>query len=428
MKALLKKVVIKVIEWQARLVLKRHRPYIIAVTGNVGKTSAKEAIFHVISSHYHARKSQKSFNSEIGVPLTILGCPTGWNNPYVWMKNILRGFHVILFTRIYPQYLVLEIGADRPGDIKSVCSWLSPDTGVVTALGETPVHIEFFNSKEDLVAEKSELIKSLPSDGRAVLNGDEEAVVDMRSLFEGKPLFYGFTDRNDIKASHYTHSYDSKGRIKGFSFKVDNNGSSVPFHFDGFLGIQHVYAVLAGAAVGLSQGMNMVAIQEALAAYNAEKGRMRILRGVNGSTLLDDSYNASPIAVKTALEEMRNIKTEGRKIAILGDMLDLGKYTHEEHIKIGMQASGICDFIFSVGARGRSITETAQKEGMDGCSHFSDSSEAVRNFPLKLEEGDVVLIKGSQSMRMERVVESLLEDPKKAGELLVRQESYWKKK
>ncbi|MGM0628883.1 MAG: hypothetical protein ACQESA_00450, partial [Patescibacteria group bacterium] len=131
MKHLLRIIVVKIIELQARLALRVHRPYVIAITGNVGKTSAKEAVFYVISSSHHTRKSQKSFNSEIGVPLTILGCPTGWSDPFVWMRNIIKGFKVIAFTRKYPDYLVLEIGADHPGDIKKVCKWLSPNSGVV---------------------------------------------------------------------------------------------------------------------------------------------------------------------------------------------------------------------------------------------------------------------------------------------------------
>lgn len=428
MKKILKENIIRIIEWQARLVLRKYKPYVIAITGNVGKTSAKEAIFSVISSQYHTRKSQKSFNSEIGVPLTILGCPTGWSNPFIWIRNILKGFLVILFSRRYPEYLVLEVGADRPGDIRRICNWLYPDTGVVTALGNTPVHIEYFSSKEELIAEKSELVKSLSSAGKAVLNVDEENVANMRSLVEGRPIFYGFSGKADIRATHYSHSYDDKGKLKGFSFKVDYNGSSIPFSFKGFLGRQHVYAILAGVALGVSQGINMVAIQESLGEYTAQPGRVRILKGKRGSTVIDDSYNSSPAAVKAVLEEIEEIKTKGRKIAILGDMMDLGNHTYEEHRKVAAHALRVCDYIISVGARGRVITEEVNEDRMNTVKVFSNSTDAIDNFPLEIDANDVILVKGSQAIRMEKVTEFLLEDSDLSNELLVRQEEHWKKK
>ena len=427
MKKILKDNIIRIIEWQARIVLKRYKPYIIAITGNVGKTSAKEAIYYVISSRYHTRKSQKSFNSEIGVPLTVLGCPTGWSNPFIWARNILKGFFVIIFTRRYPEYLVLEVGADRPGDIKRICNWLYPDTGVVTALGGTPVHIEYFSSKEELVAEKSELVKSLPSSGKAVLNIDEENVASMRSFVEGRPIFYGFSERADIRATHYAHTYDDGGKVDGFTFKIDHNGNSIPFYFKGFLGRQHVYAVLAGVAVGVSQGINMVAIKESLEKYTAQPGRVRILKGKKGSTIIDDSYNSSPAAVKAVLEELEEVNTKGRKIAILGDMMDLGNYTHEEHRKVATHALRVCDHIISVGPRSRVITEEVSEKKMNTVKTFSSSIEVVNKFPLEIEENDVILVKGSQATRMEKITEFLLEEPDSAKDVLVRQEEHWKK-
>ncbi len=426
MKEILKKIVIQIIELQARFVIRRYKPQIIAITGNVGKTSAKEAIFFVVSSKYHTRKSQKSFNSEIGVPLTVLGCPTGWSNPFVWIRNIFKGFAVMLYSKNYPGHLVLEVGADRPGDIKRICGWLYPDTGVVTAIGETPVHIEFFSSKDELVTEKSELIKAIPSYGTAILNIDDEEVASMRSHFGGKPIFYGFSERADVKASHYNRVYGVSGEVKGFSFKVDHNGSSVPFSFDGFLGRQHVYAILAGVSVGVSEGMNMVAIQESLERYEALPGRFRILKGKNGSVIIDDSYNASPASVKVALDELSEIKNKGRKVAILGDMMDLGKHTHEEHRKVGRQALDVCDQVFSVGARARTIKDEFGVKN-NKVQHFSDSFEASRSLPLEPEEGDIILVKGSQAARMERIVESLLDEPETASNLLVRQEEHWKR-
>ncbi len=427
MKKILKSIVIKIIEWQAQTVLKRNKPYIIAITGNVGKTSTKEAVYQVLSSSYHVRKSQKSFNSEIGVPLTILGCPTGWSNPFIWFRNILKGFWVILFSRNYPKYLVLEVGADQPGDIKRICSWLFPDVSVVTAIGETPVHIENFSSREELIEEKTELIRSLKSSGRAVLNIDDEDVYNMRSFVEGGVLFYGFSEKADIKASNYIHTYDKEGRVNGFSFKINYNGNSVPFSFKGFLGRQHVYAVLSSVSLGILQNINMVDIKESLVKYIPQPGRVNLLKGKRNSTIIDDSYNSSPTAIKAVLREMKEIESTGRKIVILGDMMDLGNYTHKEHRKMVSQALEFCDYLITVGPRSRVVTEEVDDEKKDRVFVFSNSDKLVEKFPLEINSNDLILVKGSQAVRMEKVTEMILDDQKLAKDLLVRQDNYWKK-
>ena len=143
MKDLFKSLVIRALIWEAKAVLARHKPFIIGVTGNLGKTSTKDAIYTVMKDHFYVRRSEKSMNSEFGVPLTILGEKSGWNSPLKWAIILLRGLFVT-FAKEYPTHLVLEIGADRPGDIKSIASWIKPDITVVTQFGQVPVHIEFF--------------------------------------------------------------------------------------------------------------------------------------------------------------------------------------------------------------------------------------------------------------------------------------------
>ena len=424
MKQILKKVVIWIIERQARLALWRYRPSVVAVTGNVGKTSAKETVYNVLSVKYHVRKSQKSFNSEIGIPLTILGCPTGWSDPLVWLRNICKGCIVPLYWPSYPQWLVLEVGADRPGDIKRVASWLHPDVAVVTAFGETPVHIEFFSSREELIAEKGELVKAVRPSGIAVLNSDDEDVLSFRTDVANKPILYGFGREASVQASHYSYEYDSRGTVTGFSFKVNRNGSSVPFSLSGFVGRQHVYAALAGISVGMSQGLNMVEIREALEAYRPQPGRMNLLSGREGSTIIDDSYNASPAATHAALTVLGELATSGRKIAILGDMMELGAYTHPAHVKVGRHALEVADMIITVGSRIAVIAELDDGMGVHR-QHYSHSREALDGLSLDLREGDVVLVKGSQSARMERIVKRLLEEGQDTASILVRQEQHW---
>ena len=153
MKSILKKIISSILIYQSKVILKKYKPFIISVTGSVGKTSTKDAIFSALSDNVHVRKSDKSFNSEIGVPLTILGCQNGWTDPLAWAMNILHGFELIIFKSDYPKFLVLEIGADHPGDIESISKWLVSDIVVITKIGEVPVHVEFFSSPEAPIKE-----------------------------------------------------------------------------------------------------------------------------------------------------------------------------------------------------------------------------------------------------------------------------------
>src|SRR3989338_369090 len=151
MEEILKNTVINILTWEAKQILKKYKPKIVAVTGSVGKTSTKDAIALVLESGFKkVGKSEKSYNSELGVPLAIIGAKSGWNSALKWLEVIWKGARLIVERNSYPEFLVLEIGADRPGDIKKIRSWLTPDVAVVTALADTPVHVEFFQSPEEV--------------------------------------------------------------------------------------------------------------------------------------------------------------------------------------------------------------------------------------------------------------------------------------
>ena len=154
MKEYAKFVTVYILTKLSKLILKKYKPKIVVVTGSVGKTSTKDAIYTAISPFAHVRKSEKSYNSEIGIPLTILGAPNGWSNPSVWLANILGGISLVLFKHKYPEWLVLEVGVGKPGDMKKIASWLRSDVVVITHFGTVPVHIEFFASKSEIVKEK----------------------------------------------------------------------------------------------------------------------------------------------------------------------------------------------------------------------------------------------------------------------------------
>jgi UDP-N-acetylmuramoyl-tripeptide--D-alanyl-D-alanine ligase len=196
MQQFFKHIVVSLLTWEARMVIHRNRPFIIAVTGSVGKTTTKDAIAAVLSGtgKTTVRKSEKSFNSEIGLPLTILGLSNAWRNPFLWLMRIMQGLFIVLSPGRYPEVLVLEIGADHPGDIARVGKWLKPNVAVVTRLPDRPVHVEFFSSPEEVKKEKSELVKALRPDGVYIANADDPAVLALSSLTTATPTMHDTSD------------------------------------------------------------------------------------------------------------------------------------------------------------------------------------------------------------------------------------------
>jgi UDP-N-acetylmuramoyl-tripeptide--D-alanyl-D-alanine ligase len=455
---MLKKLIIYILTLESKLVLKKYKPRIIAVTGSVGKTSTKDAIYAILAATgKHVRKSDKSFNSEIGVPLTILGVGNAWKDPLGWFSNILHGLEIIFLKVKYPDILVLEVGADHPGDIENLIKWMHPDVAVITKIGDIPVHVEFFDSPEAILKEKLFLVKGVPpgragkEGGAVVLYADDKKLKDLK--FEGrKVMTYGMDESALVKGSMPTIIYGEVASRKlqvasegkhdfrllkptGISFKLDYAGNSVPVSLENVLGVQHIYPILAAVAVGLVQGLSLAKIVQGLSLYNPPRGRMNIIDGLNDSTIIDDSYNSSPTAVAVALGALADIEGAKNKIAILGDMMELGKYSAEEHHKVGalvaksLDSSG-GDLLITVGQRAKGIRDGAVAVGFNPFSiiSFDSSAEAAEKVKSMIKSGDVVLVKGSQSPRMERITKSIMADPSRAPELLVRQEKEWLEK
>lgn len=426
---LIKKIIATILSWEARIVLARTKPKIIAVTGSVGKTSTKDAIFAVISPHVHARKSEKSFNSEFGVPLTILGLESGWNDPLKWLINIVRGLILAIAPGAYPTWLVLEVGADRPGDIRHIAKWLRPDVAVITAIPEVPVHVEYFDSPQAVLREKRTLAEYLKPGGTLVMNGDDPHLSDLPSRYEGHAMTYGFAETNAVVASDDVILYDA-GLPSGISYNAAFEGAHAYVRILGSLGRPRIYASLAAIAVGSVVGVDLASAADNLSRFPAPSGRMRILLGIRGSLVIDDTYNSSPVAALAALDTLAQIATNGRKIAVMGDMLELGKYSTAAHRDVGTRAAGCVDMLVSVGFRARMMAEAALDAGMpDSAIRQYEQGESARaglELEKELRAGDIVLVKGSQSMRMERTVENILPPDSPVRELLVRQDAQWK--
>lgn len=430
MRSFLKKIISSILIWESKLILAKYKPKIVAVTGSVGKTSTKDAIAHVLSGSRAVRKSNKSYNSEIGIPLTIIGCENAWSNPFLWIKNIIEGLALIVFPNTYPEWLVLEVGADRPGDIKHMAAWLTPDVSVITRIGDIPVHVEFFASPAALAKEKSYLASAVKPSGTLILNHDDDVVRAMEEKTKARIMTYGFNEGATLRASndHLTYLRTPSGEVpEGLTFKVDFEGNILPVRIEGAIGKQVIYAALAALAVGVSVDLPLLPMLERLATFEGPPGRLRLIAGIKETILIDDTYNSSPAAVDLALSTLLALKTKGRKIAVLGDMMELGKFTIDAHKAAGFEVARVADMFFAVGQRAKFIADGALAEGMEEnqIHYFDDARTAGQYLQEILKSGDIVLIKGSQYVRMEKTLEEIMAHPEGKEHLLVRQEKEW---
>lgn len=414
----------------ARLTIARYAPRIIAITGNVGKTSAKEAIYAVVHSQFSVRKSEKNYNNEIGVPLTILGISSAGKNPLGWIARIAGACVKLIWCR-YPSILIVEMGVDKPRDMDYLLSIVTPDIAVFTTIGAVPVHVENFMNVQAMIREKIKLAYATSKEGVVVANKDVAAWEDIKEKTKATIITYGFDDDAavHIHTPEYRFEMREGGKIPlGVTFKVEHKGNVVPFRLDGTFSLSGgAYAAGAACAVGIALGMNLVEISTALQTYASPNGRLKFLDGMKGTFILDDTYNASPTSTEIALDALHTIPAQ-RKIAVLGDMLELGTYTEEAHRTIGRKATEICDIIITVGNKMRFAADEAHAHNfVDGENLFSfDISVEAGNAVISLmKEGDLVLVKGSQGMRMEKVVAGIMAHPERAHELLVRQDKNW---
>jgi len=450
--------------------VRKYQPFVVAVTGSVGKTSSKDAIYSVLKDGgLHVRKSEKSLNSEIGLPLTILGVPNAWHNPWQWLKNIFVGLG-LLFTRSdYPKYLVLEIGADHPRDIRKVVKWLHPDISVITKVSRTPVHVEFFSSPEEVFEEKAAMATAVKPGGVLVLFGDDEKVASLAERVKGgnvQVITYGLSDGAIIRGQNYQINFGGSNQsennfvlgsplagqrstddkvvlapVSGFSFKVKIDNQEISVQVKNVIGRTYQYPLLAAAAVGKARGIAPEMIAKSLSSYKPPAGRMNILSGMNGSTLIDDTYNSSPDAALAALQALGDFAgmnmtkhdpetRNPQRIAVLGDMMELGKFAPDEHRKVGKETPKYVTMLVTVGPRSLLTAEEARKNGLSASAvhSFNTATEAANFLLPKIKAGDIILVKGSQSMRLERLVKSLMAEPERSAELLVRQDKEWLQK
>ena len=408
-----------ILKYLSITILHKYHPKVIAITGSVGKSSAKEAIKIVLDYSWpnKVRANEKNLNTEIGVPLTIIGGIDAKKNIYLWAKNLYSALKLIFSKdNKYPEILILEMAADKPGDIAYLTSFINSDIAVVTAIGEMPVHLEFFLERDEYISEKVNILKSLKPNGLAILNYDDMSVRELRDRVPSgrQRLYYGFQAGAEIQLSSFSYNSPTKpAEIKdsGMEFKIEDrdSGKIEDFKVLKTIGLPTLYAMLAAVAVGRVFKISLKNMAKALEKFKSPEHRLQILGGIKNSIVIDDSYNSSPVACEAALELLSKFKNN-RRIAVLGSMKELGVNTEEAHRLIGKDASKVAKVLFLVGEEMVFAKEEAEKQKKklgENLFWFRTSEEAYKAVQKVLQEGDVVLIKGSRSVKMEQIVEAI---------------------
>jgi UDP-N-acetylmuramyl pentapeptide synthase len=322
------------------------------------------------------------------------------------------------------------VGADRPGDISRIAKWLRPHIVVLTRLPEIPVHIEFFPTLESLIEEKLSLARHVRKDGVLVLNADDERIMSARADLRSRTVTYGFSESADIRGSNVQILAPSDDQAGGVTFKIDFDGNSFPVMLPNIYAESHVSVALAALATSYASGINMVKAIEDIAEYSTPPGRVRLILGKGDTILIDDTYNSSPTAVEAGLSMLSSMPFGKRKIAVLGDMLELGRHTEEAHHAMGVLVKKSADILITVGLRAKQFAEGARsvRMGVKKIFEVDTAEQAAELMEEIMKPGDMIFVKGSQSMRMENFVKHMMAEPERASELLVRQEKEWARK
>ena len=364
------------------LVLEKYKPKIVAITGSVGKSTTKEVIFYLLRQKFFVWKSEKNLNTEIGVPLSILGITDEpGRNIIKWFRVFSKGIGLILFTKKYPQILVLEMAAEFPGDLEYLTSFVRPDVSVVTNVGIS--HMEFFKTHDAIRREKGALVRALSADGVAILNRDDEGATALTNEAKCKVITFGLTE-GDFNLSILT---------------VDKTWPKPV-----------AYSSLAAAAVASVFHIPTSDVGISLREFKGLPGRLQKIEGVNGSIIIDDTYNSAPDSAIAALEFLKSFPGK-RKIVVFGRMAELGDETEPGHRKVGKVVADLgIDFLFVKNNEALFIAEEAKAGDLsiERVIVFSGAPDAIKLLTRELKPGDVVLVKASRVDKFEEIVKGIM--------------------
>lgn len=352
---------------------------VVGITGSTGKTTTKDFVFAALAGTFKVVCTEGNRNNEIGVPLTVLKAGPDTD------------------------VLIVEMGMRGPGEIGALCDIARPNLGLITNVGTS--HIEILGSQEAVVNAKGELVRALPKSGRAFLNGDD-AFTDVISEWASAPVVrWGLSDTCTVTATAVELDADSRPSFE----LVSPQGSA---HVElAVPGRHNVYNALAAAAIALHLGVTPAAVAEGLGAASLSAMRMEVFVSASGVTVINDAYNANPVSMHAAVETLAEMQTNGRRIAVLGDMAELGSLTEIAHFRIGEHvARSPIDVLVTVGPRAQRIAQGARAEGMPAemVRACAEAPEAVEVLDDLLTSGDIVLVKASRVMGLEAVAEGIV--------------------
>ena len=354
---------------------------VVGITGSVGKTTTKEMTASVLEAAYHTAKTEGNHNNNLGLPMTIMDMPEN------------------------TEVAVLEMGMNHSGEMEYLSDIARPDLAIITNIGT--MHIEHLGTREGILQAKLEIMRGMPEDGAGVFNGDEPLLWNIRAIGKHKKYYYGIENHAcDVTATDIVELDD------GVRFVVHGFGQQFEL-FVPMLGRHAVYNALAATTVGLLLGVKPEQIQARFSSFHNTGMRQKIYVK-NGVTIIEDCYNAGPESTEAALDVLAGIKTDGRRIAVLGDMLELGNRSAAEHYRIGRLAVGKADLLLTYGEHSVRTLTGAITGGMNpkNTDHFDTHEDMAHMLKMRVSEGDVVLFKGSRGMRMEKVLQLFLDDKK----------------
>lgn len=424
MKGFFKQIVLWLLKLMAKKRLKKFSGKIIAVTGSVGKTSTREAIFSILNSKYRVKQSQKSMNTDFGVLLTILDIDSGYSSLRKWSWLLTKAFFHSFF-KDHSEILLLELGVDAPGDMDTLTSIVKPDIAVMTNV--FPVHLAEgqFKNLQEIFAEKKKLVDALKDDGIAILNTDNTFLAYLAKERGQKGTI---TFGKNEEADYFSKSV--KMTIEGMTFIMHHGDKRYEVKAN-VLGEYHVYVLLPAIACAKFLGISLEEAIIALDRYVLPPGRMNIIPAKKEAIVLDSSYNSSPEALNEALKVLKEIGVGRRKVAVLGNMNELGEETAILHQMIGEAIPEYVDLLITIGGDAKLMAIKAEEKGMEkkAVHAFKTTTEAIDFFEKELKKDDIILVKGSQNkVRLERFVKAFMAHPEDAKDLLVRQGKVWRAK
>ena len=367
---------------RAAVAWRERQPATVAgITGSVGKTTVREATTQLLAAHFPTYQSPRNFNGDIGLPIAILG---------------LGAEH---------RWAVLELGPYSQAEMELLVCTARADIGIVTNVG--PTHLERFGTLDDTERIKGLLPASLPEGGLAVLNADDPRVLNMGGRTRAEVVTFGRSAEAELRAERITPL-----GFEGLRFELCYEGESTTVHTP-LVGEHQAMTVLAAAAVGLRAGLSLEEIANS-ASLLQPGSRLRRRFAPNGATVIDDAYNAAPLSMRAALDLLA--AQPAPRIAVLGDMLELGAEEADAHLEIGAYAASRCDRLLTVGARAAAIAAAARAAGLDAVSVHNDASDAGEALLPDLDGDATVLVKASHAIHLEALVEQIMSGRRQAGE------------